>query len=254
MFHCKNFTYTPPFSRATSNQICTTYKKNNLGITTKTIQIGYKLYRIPCFLSNHVEELTFLLKTMKFKDAVILLAKKYDVVISPPVQHIKRYTYSTNIGKSVPIPIQFKVTFKLMEHMTTVSIPVAKSQVYTDDARRVVVCNDDTKTFLSSYAEMKSQSNFWTDTLPSFTQPYYFALIVSNELVNAHSGFLILQGDDLIFLPVIDNRFVFVYKPYAEGTSFRFMYIGDDLKILINTLNNLYLPTPASCIYGLTNT
>jgi hypothetical protein len=255
MFHCRNFDYTPPFARATSNQTCVTTKKNNLKMSKKTIQIGYKLYILPCFLLDHVDELTFLLKTMKFKDAVIKLAEKYDVSIAPPVQNIKRYIYPTNIGKSVPIPIQFKITFKLMELVTPVGLPPIKgSQSYTDHARRVIVCNDDTKTFTSSYSEMVKNSSFWSDIIPSFTKPYYFALIISNNLLTAQSGLLILQGDDVIFVPVMEDRFVFIYKPYSEGTSIRFMYIGDDTKILIHTLTNLYLSTPQSCRYGLIDT
>ena len=222
--------------------------------STKTIKVGNNVYRIPCFLINHLEELEDLLKTMTIKEAILFLADKYNISLRP-IQNIKRYIYPTVGGKSVPKPIQFKVSFKLMEHISVDVLPVnTNAQIYNEDARRVVVCKDDTKTFLSSFAEISKSSEYWVSTLPNFKQSYYYAVISSTTLLNAHTGFLILQGDDLIFLPVIYNDLVFLYQPYSEGTPFIFVYVGLNGDTPLTIIKNLYIPQQVSCIYGLVKT
>jgi hypothetical protein len=256
MFPCKNFSYYPKFARSTSNSLCITHKKNNLFVSTKTIKIGDKTYRIPCFLLNHVAELEQLLKTYTFKEAVILLAAKYDVSLALPIQNIKRYIYPTVGGKLVPKPIQFKVTFKLMETVTvTQTFPTQKNVItYSDDARRVAVCADNTKTFITSFSDMKKECTFWVNKLPTFSQPYYYAVISSTTLLNAHSGVLLLQDDSLVFVPVINKNLVFLYQPYSEGTPFIFAYLGVNGETPYTTIMNMYIPQQLSCIYGLVKT
>lgn len=256
MFPCRNFSYYPTFARSTSNSLCITHKKNNLFVSTKTIKIGDKTYRLPCFLLNHVAELEQLLKTKTFKEAVILLAAKYDVSLALPIQNIKRYIYPTVGGKLVPKPIQFKSTFKLMEIVTvTQTFPIQPNVIpYWDDARRIAVCADNAKTFITSFSDMKTNCKYWVNTLPTFSQSYYYAVISSTTRLNAHSGFLLLQDDSLVFVPVINKNLVFLYQPYSEGTSFIFSYLGINGETPYTTIMNMYIPQQLSCIYGLVKT
>jgi hypothetical protein len=255
MFPCKNFSYYPQFARATSNSLCIApknAKKNNLFASTKLVKIGDISYRIPCFLLNHIEELEILLKTMTIKEAIIFLADKYNISLRR-IQNIKRYIYPTVGGKSVPKPIQFKVSFKLMD-ITSLDTPPPSfnnSVSFTGDTREVFICNDDTKTF-SSFA---SKSGYWASTLPDFTKSsYYYAVISSTNLLNAHTGLLILQTNGLVFLPVIHKDLLFLYQPYSTGTPFIFLYIGLNGDTPLTIIQNLYIPQQASCIYGLVKT
>jgi hypothetical protein len=202
-----------------------------------------------------MDELRTLLKIMPMNKVITILAKKYNISLRP-IKTVKRYTYPTVGGVIVPNVIQFKVSFKLMEHMAvTVSIPTyPNSQVFLNDARRVSVCNDDTKTFSSSFTKISTEAGYWLSTLPNFKQHYYFAVISATNLLNAHTGLLILQGDDLIFLPIVNNYLIFLYKPYSEGTPFLFLFIGENEDNAITIIKNMYLTQQNSCAYGLIKT
>ena len=253
MFPCKNFNVRPAFSRDTSNSLCITTKKNNIFSSTKTIRVGNKLFIIPCFLVSHMEELILLAKTIGVKAAIESLAEKYGVSLKPPIQNIRRYIYPTSNGKLVSPVIQFHVTFKLME-TAVVKMPIpaqGNTFIFSQDARYVSVCNDDTITFSTTITDMKNYAKYWISTLPPlsyFDRHYFYAAILSTNLSTAHTGYLIVQEGRLIFLPVINNYLIFLYQPYVENTSFTFLYCGTNSDNAITKIKNLYLPPTSTCL------
>jgi len=248
---CKNNNYVNK-NKNTTNNLCVTYEKHNLFSSKKTVQVGNILYRIPCFIVPYIPELKLLLQKMKIQDAIKLLAEKYKVSLIPPIKNVKRYIYPTADYKVVPPVTQFSVTFKLAEKaIVKVPLPSHTKFVRKDnDARYISVCNNDTRTFSNFVSDMVKNKNYWFSTLPIFTKPYLYAAIDnSNALLTSHTGYIIMQDNRLIFLPVILNEFIFLYQQYVENSPFVFLYVGENFTNANKIIESLYFTSPLSCYF-----
>jgi len=244
----------------TTNTLCTTTKKNNVFSSTKTIQIGNILYTVPCFLVNHIDELKQLLTTMNISDAIALLATKYGVNINPVVKNVKRYKYSIVSLNFIPNVIQFKESFKLQKLVNSSEIePISglfrnKFTCYPKDARYISICNDNTTTFSTFIPDIEANAIYWWSTLPK--TPNFYVVInntKSNNELTTQSGYIRILNNRLAFVPLIKNEFVFLYKPYAENTSFKFLYSGDLFDAAISTVKDIVDSTQDSCTYRITS-
>lgn len=235
----------PYLPRSTTNSLCTTQKKYNYFVSNQTVQQGNKLFRVPCFLVNYIPELMDLLTSLSFVKAVEVLAEKYNVNIKPPIQNVRRYRYNTNGTKIVPPVTQFAKTFVFDEKAVVPSHPtIGLYKAMTQDARYFSACNDDTLTFSKTFTDMKINATYWVSILPDFTFPYYYVAVNStSNILNAHTGIIMLVDDRIIFLPVILKELIFLYKPYEENSSFNFLYITHALPTnLIKTKLTTNLP------------
>lgn len=237
----------------TSNSLCVTTKKNNVFSSSKTIQVGNILYTVPCFLVKHIDELKQLLSKMNISDAIKLLAAKYGINLNPVVQNVKRYKYSIVSIKLIPNVIQFKVSFRLDEKASLPpdqSIYVPNCIHYMNDAKYISVCNDDTVTFSKNISDIVNQSSYWYSTLPKV--PNFYVVInntESNTVLTAQTGNIRIYQDRLVFIPLIFNEFIFLYKPYPTNTSFKFLYSGDIFDAAISIMTDLFDTTQDSCFY-----
>jgi len=252
---CRDTTFSPVQSRATTNSLCRTNIRQNHFISKKTIQIGNTLIPIPCFLLPHIEEFTILIKQVGYIQAVKILAAKYNVNIEPTLKHVKRYVYpKVDIGIMPPV-IQFQISFRLDEIApitNSATLPELANDnwsVLRNDARYISVCNDDTKTFSNTYTEMKTLATYWVSKLPLFDEPFYYALInTNNRILNIHSGCLLLRNDRIIFVPVIFNPLFVFYNAYSENTPINILYIGSK-STLQAKLEHYYESIKNSCEY-----
>jgi hypothetical protein len=226
---CRSAPLYPIQPRATSNSLCLTNRKHNNFVSNQTIQIGNILVPIPCFLLPHTEEFNTLIAQVGYLQAIKLLAAKYNVNIEPSRQNVKRYIYpNVDIGVMPPV-IQYNTSFILNELAPVPSyVPdYDKWSVRRNDARYVSVCNDDTTTFSYTFTDMQTLAKYWTSKLPTFTSPYYTVLINSNQNpLNTQSGFLLLSGNRIIFVPIIYNVLFLFYTAYPENQPFNLLSIG----------------------------
>ena len=51
----------------------------------------------------------------------------------------------------------------------------------------------------------------------------------STNILNAHTGILMLKYDRVIFIPIILKQLIFLYKPHMEKDKFHFSYISHTL-------------------------
>ncbi len=231
---CRSAPLYPIQPRATSNSLCRTNKKHNNFVSNQTIQVGNRLVPIPCFLLPHLEEFTALISQVGYLQAIKLLAAKYNVNIDPPLQNVKRYIYpKVDIGVMPPV-IQYNTSFILNELApVTLDVPTVDNwTVMINNARYVSLCNDDTKTFSYTFTDMQTLAKYWTSKLPTFVSPYYTVLINSNQNpLNTQSGYLLLRGNRVIFVPVIYNLLFLFYTAYPENQPFNLLSIGSLDKI-----------------------
>lgn len=251
---CKKFYKSSLIPIESSNSLCITTKKNNIFSSSKTIQVGNILYTVPCFLINHIDELKQLLKKMNISDAIKLLATKYGVDINPVVKNVKRYKYSIVSVKLIPDVVQFNISFRLDEKIALPPSSVLREnyQVYLSDARYISICNDDTVTFSKYISDMIKNSSYWYSILPK-TKLFYVAInnVNTNTVLTAQTGFVVIDEpqDRIFFVPVIFNDFVFLYKPYAQNTSFKILYSGDIFDAAMTIVTDLLYTSQDSCFY-----
>ena len=248
---CRDSPLQPTQSRATTNNLCHTNDRRNHFVSTKTIRVGNLLIPIPCFLVPHEAEFIELASQVGYINAVKQLAIKYNVNISPPMYNVRRYKYHTKGYDPIPPVIQFSFSFKLAEGATIPhTIPLQHEDKWTvlyNDARYISVCNDDTKTFSTTFTEMKTLATYWVSKLPEFHFPLYYALINSSTIPsNAQTGCLLLQGDRVIFVPIILNALFLFYHPYSENNTINFLFISSQ-NVLAEKIQSLYDQLNASC-------
>jgi hypothetical protein len=239
----------PIHPRATSNSLCVTNRLHNNFVSNKTIQVGNKLLAIPCFILPYTDEFAKLIPQVGYFDAIKLLAVKYNVNIDPERQNVKRYIYpNVNFGTMPPV-IQFNSSFRFDELANVSILPLVGKDwsIMSKDARYVSVCNDDTKTFSSSYTEMQSLAKYWTAKLPTFEEQYYYVLVQSSkDTYNTQSGCLLLDNDRIIFVPIIYNELFLFYKSYLENTPINLLYIGS-LSMIKTKLDDAYETVQSVC-------
>ena len=248
---CRDAPLRPIQPRATTNSLCRTNIRQRHFVSTKTIQIGNTLIRIPCFLLPHIEEFTLLTKQVGYIQAVKILAAKYDVNIEPTIQNVKRYVYPNVVIGVLPPVIQFHISFKLGEIAPSTYTDIIPNNdnwsVMRNDARYMSLCNDDTTTFSHIFTEMKTLAKYWVSKLPIFDEPFYYALVNStNRPLNAHSGCLLLRDDRIIFVPVIFNPLFLFYSAYSENTPINILYIGSKT-VLQDKILDFFENVKSSC-------
>ena len=161
-----------PPSRATSNTLCVTAKKNNVPTTIISIMNsivypkairGQPQFLVPCGILPHVKELTELLKTLPLRAALIFLIQKYDIPQSTPaITNQKRYQLPTANSKVLNPILQFTSSFRLSSKIPGNSVPISTFFVQKlTDARVLTLCNDDTKTFSATYTDMLKNATYW---------------------------------------------------------------------------------------------
>lgn len=248
---CRDAPLFPIQSRATSNSLCRTNIRERHFVSTKTIRVGNTLILIPCFLLPHIDEFTELTTQVGSVQAVKLLATKYSVNIEPTLQNVTRYVYpNVDIGIMPPV-IQFHISFRLDESAPITSadpLPILDGwSVMSNDARFLTLCNDDTKTFSTTFTEMKLLAKYWVSKLPLFDEPFYYALINSTKKAfSAHSGCLLLRNNRVIFVPVILNALFLFYNAYRENTPVNVLNVTS-ISVLQAKIEDFYENVKSSC-------
>jgi hypothetical protein len=253
---CRTAPTQPIQPRATTNSLCRTNKRSNNFISLKTIRIGNIVVPIPCFLLPHEAEYIALANQIGYINAVKILAFKYNVNIEPTIQNVTRYKYPNVVIKTMPPVIQFNISFRTdgPAPSQTIVQPNPKWSVMQSDAKYVSVCNNDTKTFSSTFTEMKKNATFWVNHLPDFdASTLYYVLINpstnSTLNLNIQSGYLILQNDDrIVFLPVILNILFLFYKPYLVNMPINLLDIVSSQDVLEKKIIDVYEEVKSSCI------
>ena len=244
---------TPP-SRATSNTLCVTAKKNTVPTTIISIMNnivypkairGQPQFLVPCGILPYVKELTELLKTMSLRDALIFLIQKYDIPQSTPaITNQKRYQLPTANFKVLNPILQYTSSFRLSSKVAGNSVPITTFFVQKlTDARVLTLCNDDTKTFSSSYTDMLKNATYWISTLAPFTKDGDYTFCVVRPLQGSLKQFITasitLKDNQLIFTPVILRVVLSFYEPYGP-VDFSIMFTSPLLSEIFKYLNAQY--------------
>lgn len=245
---------TPP-SRATTNTLCTTSKKNNIptiiisiknNIVYPTAIRGQRQYLVPCGVLPYLKELTELLKTMTLRNALLFLIQKYNIPQNtPPVTNQKRYQLPTANFKVLNPIVQYTASFRLAG--STPGVSVGYDIRFVDkltDARFVTLCNDDTKTFSSLYTDMLKNATYWISTLARFTKDgdftYCVVRPVNGSLKQILTGSITLVNNRLIFTPYILRLVLAFYQPYG-AIDMTIMYSSKSLEDIYNYLYAAYV-------------
>lgn len=255
---------TPP-SRATSNTLCVTSKKNTVPTTIISIMNnivypkairGQPQFLVPCGILPYVKELTELLKTMSLRDALIFLIQKYDIPQSTPaITNQKRYQLPTANFKVLNPILQYTSSFRLSSKVAGNSVPISTAFVQKlTDARVLTLCNDDTKTFSSSYTDMLKNATYWISTLAPFTKDGDYTFCVVRPLQGSLKQFITasitLKDNQLIFTPVILRVVLSFYEPYGP-VDFSIMFtsplLSEILKYLTAQYEKIYI-NPATAL------
>jgi len=244
---------TPP-SRATSNSLCVTSKKNNVPTTIISIMNsivypkairGQPQFLVPCGIIPYVKELTELLKTLSLRDALIFLIQKYNIPQNTPaVTNQKRYQLPTANSKVLNPILQYTSSFRLSSKISGNSVPISTAFVQKlSDARVLTLCNDDTKTFSSSYTDMLVNATYWLSTLAPFTKDgdYTFCVVrpIQGSLKQFITASITLKDNLLIFTPVILRVVLSFYEPYGP-VDFSVMFTSPLLSEILNYLSAQY--------------
>jgi len=194
---------------------------------------------------------------MTLRDSLLFLIKKYDIEIqNKPIENKKRYVYPTADTK-IKFPIlQFDTSFRLNEYI--IGSILVKNKLFvekTQDGRVLAVCNDDTKTFSTLYADMLKNSTYWLTTLPSFQESSYTYCIIrptNGSLKKVITGSITLRGRNLVFTPVILRSLLFFYEPYPENTDITIIYSNPDVHTVLKKIEETYFKDTiiinASCL------
>jgi len=255
---------TPP-SRATSNSLCVTTKKNNVPTTIISIMNnivypkairGQPQFLVPCGIIPYVKELTELLKTLSLRDALIFLIQKYNIPQNTPaVTNQKRYQLPTANSKVLNPILQYTSSFRLSSKISGNSVPISTAFVQKlSDARVLTLCNDDTKTFSSSYTDMLVNATYWLSTLAPFTKDGDYTFCVVRPLQGSLKQFITasitLKDNLLIFTPVILRVVLSFYEPYGPvdfSVMFTSPLLSEILKYLSAQYEKIYI-NPATAL------
>jgi hypothetical protein len=254
-----------PPSRATSNTLCVTAKKNTVPTTIISIMNGIVYpkairgqpqFLVPCGILPYVKELTELLKTMSLRDALIFLIQKYDIPQSTPaITNQKRYQLPTANFKVLNPILQYTSSFRLRSKISGNSVPISTFFVEKlSDARVLTLCNDDTKTFSSSYTDMLKNATYWISTLAPFTKDGDYTFCVVRPLQGSLKQFITasisLKDNLLIFTPVILRVVLSFYEPYGP-VDFSIMFtsplLSEIVKYLLAQYEKIYI-NPATAL------
>jgi hypothetical protein len=255
---------TPP-SRATSNTLCVTAKKNTVPTTIISIMNnivypkairGQPQFLVPCGILPYVKELTELLKTMSLRDALIFLIQKYDIPQSTPaITNQKRYQLPTANFKVLNPILQYTSSFRLSSKIPGNSVPITTFFVQKlTDARVLTLCNDDTKTFSATYTDMLKNATYWLSTLAQFKKDgdYTFCVVrpIQGSLKQFITASISLKDNLLIFTPVIARVVLSFYEPYG-AVDFSIMFtsplLSEIVKYLLAQYEKIYI-NPATAL------
>ena len=244
----------PEFSRATTNTLCVTAKKNNVATTIISVVnniayasaiTGKPQFLVPCGIVKYLKELNKLLITMGLRDALLLLIQKYDIPQSTPaVTNQTRYKYPTVIAKVLKPILQYSSTFRL-------SIKTTGHSVYSGfefveilkDARVLTICNDDTKTFSTLYTDMLVKAPYWLNTLQPFKKDGDFTYCVvrpiQGSLKQLITASIMLKNNYLIFTPVVLRLVLGFYNAYGP-VDLDIMFSSNSIVEILNYLKAAY--------------
>jgi len=255
----------PPPSRGTPNQICVTNKKNNIPTTIISI-VGTTIYPtavtgkpqflVPCGILPYLKELSSLLATLSLRDALLFLIQKYNIPQNTPALTNKpRIKYPTANFKALNPILQFTSSFRLQSKIPGNSVPITTFFVQKlSDARVLTLCNDDTKTFSSSYTDMLKNATYWISTLAPFRKDgdYTFCVVrpIQGSLKQFITASISLKDNQLIFTPVIARVVLSFYEPYGP-VDFSIMFtsplLSDIVKYLLAQYEKIYI-NPATAL------
>jgi len=254
-----------PPSRATTNTLCVTTKKNNIPTTIISIRDnivyptairGQPQFLVPCGILPYLKELTELLKTLTLRNALLFLIQKYNIPQSTPaVTNQKRYQLPTANSKVLNPILQFTSSFRLRSKVTGNSVPI--NTFFAEklsDARVLTLCNDDTKTFSSSYTDMLKNATYWLSTLAQFKKDgdYTFCVVrpIQGTLKQFITASISLKDNVLIFTPVIARLVLSFYEPYGP-VDFSIMFtsplLSEIVKYLLAQYEKIYI-NPATAL------
>ena len=243
-----------PPSRATTNTLCVTAKKNNLPTTIISIKNnivyptairGQPQFLVPCGILPYLKELTELLKTLPLREALLFLIQKYNIPQNTPaITNKKRYQLPTANSKVLNPILQFKSSFRLSSKIPGNSVPISTFFVQKlTDARVLTLCNDDTKTFSATYTDMLKNATYWLSTLAQFTKDGDYTFCVVRPLQGSLKQFITasitLKDNQLIFTPVILRVVLSFYEPYGP-VDFSIMFTSPLLTEIVKYLNAQY--------------
>jgi hypothetical protein len=245
----------PEFARATTNTLCVTAKKNNVITTIISVvnKIAYASaitgkpqFLVPCGIVKYIKELNKLLITMSLRDALLLLIQKYDIPVSTPaVTSKKRYQYPTVDAKVLKPILQYSSSFRL-------SVPTTGESLNKDmrfvekltDARLLIVCNDDTKTFSTLYTDMLVKATYWVNTLQPFKKDGDFTYCVvrpiNGSLKQLITATICLKNNRFKFTPFVFRLALGFYNPYGP-VDIDIMFSSSDIEEIVNYLEAAYI-------------
>ena len=254
-----------PPSRATTNTLCVTSKKNNVptaiisirdNIVYPTAIRGQPQFLVPCGILSHLKELTELLKTLTLRNALIFLIQKYDIPQSTPaVTNQKRYQLPTANSKVLNPILQYTSSFRLSSKVPGNSVPIDTFFAEKlSDARVLTLCNDDTKTFSTLYTDMLKNATYWLSTLAPFAKDgdYTFCVVrpIQGSLKQFITASISLKDNLLIFTPVIARVVLSFYEPYG-AVDFSVMFtsplLSEIVKYLLAQYEKIYI-NPATAL------
>ena len=243
-----------PPSRATTNTLCVTSKKNNVptaiisirdNIVYPTAIRGQPQFIVPCGILSHLKELTELLKTLTLRNALLFLIQKYNIPQNTPaVMNQKRYQLPTANSKVLNPILQYTSSFRLSSKIPGNSVPISTAFVQKlSDARVLTLCNDDTKTFSSLYTDMLKNATYWISTLAPFAKDgdYTFCVVrpIQGSLKQFITASISLKDNQLIFTPVILRVVLSFYEPYG-AVDFSVMFTSPLLSEILKYLSAQY--------------
>jgi hypothetical protein len=192
-----------------------------------------------------LKELTELLKTLSLRDALLFLIQKYNIPQNTPaVANKTRYQLPTANSKVLNPILQFTTSFRLSNKVLGNSVPISTAFVQKlSDARTLVLCNDDTKTFSTLYTDMLKNATYWLSRLAPFTKDgdYTFCVVrpIQGSLKQFITASITLKDNQLIFTPVILRVVLSFYEPYG-AIDFSIMFTSPLLSEILKYLSAAY--------------
>jgi len=259
MNSCEAVPYIRYGSRATTNSRCTIVPRVNHATSSKKIIINGNAFYIPCFLLNYQTEFKELATSIGARQAVLVLAKKYNVHFKS-TQQIRRYKYTTSIEPKVYVSTeQYRVVIRLGDFVNRIfsiqvlinnlTYPILPTHVIiTDNAQYINICNDDTVTFSTTIDDINAKATRWRSIVVPFKQTndltiierieqiknlyeinlYVFVMlqfIDRNGFTSIQTGIIVLVHSKFIFIPIINKKLVYAYKVPQTDYAFKIIYI-----------------------------